>query len=252
MKVRVLGCSGGCAPARNPSCYMLEDGVLVDAGAVATALTLEEQQAVREIFLTHAHWDHCRDLPLTTINRSPATPTLRLYGLPETIRVVRTHLMNGDTWFRAFELPTVESPFIAATAMSPGDVVRAGRYTVHAFSVPHTVPAISYLFDDGQCSVILNADTGGGGIFKNLPKGVSPVRAVFLEASFPNRMRDFAVMTGHLTPQMLGEECAVLGNDVDVIVTHLKPGFEVEMAREIADLGRSGIRPCRDGDVFVW
>jgi hypothetical protein len=106
--------------------------------------------------------------------------------------------------------------------------------------------------DDGVCSVILSADTVGGGIFRNLPSGGSPLRAVFLEASFPNRMRDFAVLTGHMTPQMLDEETRALPEGVEVIVTHLKPGFEIEMGREIADLGRHGIRPCRDGDVFEW
>ncbi|MCG3136157.1 MAG: Ribonuclease BN [Planctomycetes bacterium] len=257
MRVRVLGCSGGCAPGRAPSCYMLDDGIVVDAGAMATALTVEEQQQVTDVLLTHAHWDHVRDLPLATINRGAGAKTLRLHGLAETIRAVRTHLMNGEVWFQAFDLPSADTPFVSAKTVKPGDVFRAGRYTVHCVEVPHTVPAVSYLFDDGTSSLLMNADTGGGiaagrpSIFANLPKS-SPLRAVFLEASFPNRMREFAVMTGHLTPAMLGEEVACLPRDVDVIVTHLKPGFETEMAREIADLGRPGVRPCRDGDVFEW
>ncbi|MCE9635024.1 MAG: 3',5'-cyclic-nucleotide phosphodiesterase [Planctomycetes bacterium] len=252
MKVRVLGCSGGAAPGRNPSCYLLEGGVAIDAGALASALTLEEQQLITDIFLTHAHWDHVRDLPLTVINRTIKAPTLRLHGLPETVQSIRAHLMNGETWFKAFDLPSVESPFISASPMTAGETRECGRYRISAVSVPHTVPAISYVIDDGTCSVMMNADTVGGGIFERMPKDHSPLKAVFLEASFPNRMRDFAVMTGHLTPQMLGEETRHLATDVDVIVTHLKPGFETEMAREIADLGRPGIRPCRDGDVFEW
>ena len=252
MKVRVLGCSGGSAPGRNPSCYLLEDGIAVDAGALAAGLTVEEQQTVRDVFLTHAHWDHVRDLPLTVINRTVDTPTLRIHGLPETMDVVRRHLMNGETWFKAFDLPSVESPFISALPMAAGETRTCGRYKISAVAVPHTVPAISYLIDDGTCSVMINADTLGGGIFDKLPKDHSPLRAVFLESSFPNRMRDFAVMTGHLTPEMLDEETRGLASDVDVIVTHLKPGFETQMARELADLGRHGVRPCRDGDVFTW
>ena len=49
-------------------------------------------------------------------------------------------------------------------------------------------------------------DTGGGGAFRTLPKGASPLKAVFLESSFPNRMKDFAVMTGHLAVPGLGEQ----------------------------------------------
>jgi ribonuclease BN (tRNA processing enzyme) len=252
VRVRVLGCSGGSAPGRNPSCYLLDEGVAIDAGALAAALTLEEQQAVRHVFLTHAHWDHVRDLPLTVINRTVKTPTLELHGLPETLTAIRKHLMNGETWFTAFELPSVESPFVSATPIAAGETRQCGRYRITAVPVPHTVPAISYLVDDGRVSVVINADTGGGGVFAKFPRGGSPLRAVFLESSFPNRMRDFAVTTGHLTPQMLGEEIASLPPEVEVIVTHLKPGFETELARELADLGRHGVRPCRDGDVFEW
>jgi glyoxylase-like metal-dependent hydrolase (beta-lactamase superfamily II) len=252
VKIRVLGCSGGAALGRNPSCYLLEDGVAVDAGALAAALTIEEQQKICDVLLTHAHWDHVRDLPLSVINRGAGAPTLRLHGLEATIEAVRTHLMNGATWFRAFDLPSVESPFISAHPFAPGETRRVGRYRVTSMPVPHTVPAISYVVDDGTCSVIISADTGGGGIFDALPRGMSPLRAVFLEASFPNRMHDFAKLTGHLTPALLDAETRVLPHGVEIIVTHLKPGFEIEMGREIADLGRHGVRPCRDGDVFEW
>lgn len=251
MRVRVLGCSGGSAPGRNPSSYLLDDGIAVDAGALASALTLEEQQTVGDVFLTHAHWDHVRDLPLTVINRGPDAATLRLHGPAASLHAVRTHLMNGEVWFRAFDLPTVETPFVAAMPIAPGETRTCGRYRITAIEVPHTVTSVSYLVDDGRCSVLLNGDTSGGGILRDLPRS-SPLRAVFLEASFPNRMADFAALTGHLTPQLLEREVRDLPPGVDILVTHLKPGFETEMAREIADLGRPGVRPCRDGDVFSW
>jgi glyoxylase-like metal-dependent hydrolase (beta-lactamase superfamily II) len=252
MRVRVLGCSGGSAPGRAPSCYLLEGGVAIDAGALASALSLEEQNAVGHVFLTHAHWDHCRDLPLTIINRRPGAPTLRVHALAETIDSLRTHLMNDRVWFRAFDLPNAEVPFVSATAMANGETVECEGYRVTAIAMPHTVPATSFLVDDGKVCVLISSDTGGGGVLKNLPLNGSPLAAVFLEASFPNRMKSFAEMTGHLTPEMLGRECADLPRGVDVIVTHMKPGFEIELAREIADLDRSGIRPCRDGDVFEY
>jgi ribonuclease BN (tRNA processing enzyme) len=252
LRVRVLGCSGGSAPGRNPSCYLLEDGVAVDAGALAAALTLDEQQAVRDVFLTHAHWDHVRDLPLTIINRRKETPTLVVHALDATIDAVRRHLMNGETWFAAFDLPSPDTPYVAAQPIAAGETVVCGRYRITAVPVRHTVPAVSFLVDDGAASVLLNADTGGGGFLRDLPSGTSPLRAVFLEASFPNRFRDFAATTGHLTPELLRDEIADLPAEVEVVVTHLKPGYEIELVREVADLGRPGVRCCRDGDVFEW
>jgi cAMP phosphodiesterase len=226
--------------------------VAIDAGALAAALTLEEQNAVRHVFLTHAHWDHVRDLPLHVINRGRDTPTLHVHGLAETLDAVHRHLMNDVVWFRAFDLPSAETPFVARSAVTPGQTVDIDGYRMTSFPVPHTVPATSWLADDGTCSVLVCADTGGGGIFRGLPRRGSPLKAVFLEASFPNRMREFAETTGHLTPEMLARECADLPENVEVLVTHMKPGFEIELAREIADIGRGGIRPCRDGDVFEF
>ena len=89
MRIRVLGCSGGSARGAHPSCYLFERGVAVDAGALAATLTLEEQRAITHVFVTHSHWDHVRDLPLTTINRTPETPTLHVHGLPQTIDALR-------------------------------------------------------------------------------------------------------------------------------------------------------------------
>src|SRR5262249_27000053 len=112
------------------------------------------------------------------------------------------------------------------------------------------VPAVSFHIDDGKKSVVICADTGGGGIFKALPRIASPLVAVFLEASFPNRMKEFAGITGHLTPEMLDRECEALPVNVAVLVTHMKPGFEADPPQDTAALRRAGIRPCRDGDVF--
>jgi ribonuclease BN (tRNA processing enzyme) len=250
MRIRVLGCSGGAAPGREPSCYLLDRGVAIDAGALANGLTIDEQNDVRHVFLTHAHWDHVRDLPLHVINRRAGTPTLVVHAIPETIRSIRTHLMNDEVWFRAFDLPNAESAFVSAEPILPGQTVETQGYRITAMSVPHTVPAVSFHVDDGTTSIVVSADTGGGSVFGSIPKDASPLRAVFLEASFPNRMRDFALLTGHLTPSMLAEECAVLPAGVAVLVTHMKPGFETELTQEIHDLERQGVRPCRDGDVF--
>ena len=252
MRVRVLGCSGGSAPGREPSCYLLDRGVAIDAGALATALSLEEQQTIRHVFLTHAHWDHVRDLPLHTINRSPDLPALVVHGLPETVADIRTHLMNDRVWFSAFELPSPQAPYVASEDIVPGQTVECAGYRVTAVEMPHTVPAIGYLVDDGQASVLLCSDTGGGGFMRTLPEGGSPLRAVFLETSFPNDMREFAEMTGHLTPEMLGEEVACLPDDVHVVATHMKPGFEDVLTEQLAALGRPNLVACRDGDVFEF
>jgi 3',5'-cyclic-nucleotide phosphodiesterase len=252
MRIRVLGCSGGSAPGREPSCYLLDRGVAVDAGALAARLSLDEQNDLRHVFLTHAHWDHCRDLPMHVTNRRSGTPTLVLHALPQTIAALRAHLFNEAVWFRAFDLPCADAAYVAAEPLDAGATIDCAGYRITARAVPHTVPAAGFLVDDGRASVILAADTGGGGVFDSLPAGASPLRAVFVEASLPNRLKDFAALTGHLTPELLAREIAPLPPDVEVLVTHMKPGFEEEIARELAALGRPRLRPCRDGESLEF
>jgi ribonuclease BN (tRNA processing enzyme) len=252
MRIRVLGCSGGSAPGCYPSCYLLDGGVAVDAGALAARLTLEEQREVEHVFLTHSHWDHVRDLPLTVINRTADDPTQQDYSLPETEEAIRKHLMNDTVWFSAFDLPSLSSPFIAATEVGPGAVHERNGYRISCFPVPHTVPAISYLVDDGTTAVVLSADTGGGGVLERIPAGHSPLAAVFLEASFPNDMHEFAQLTGHLTPAMLAREIEPLDPSVQVLVTHMKPGFEERIEADLAAIGRPGLRALRDGETLAF
>src|SRR5690349_6092465 len=44
--------------------YLVNDRVAVDAGGLGLIGDLEEQGAVRDIFLTHSHLDHVASLPL--------------------------------------------------------------------------------------------------------------------------------------------------------------------------------------------
>jgi ribonuclease BN (tRNA processing enzyme) len=56
----------------------VDDRLAVDAGAIATALTLDEQIAVDDVLLTHSHLDHVRDLPLMLINGNRTERPLRV------------------------------------------------------------------------------------------------------------------------------------------------------------------------------
>jgi glyoxylase-like metal-dependent hydrolase (beta-lactamase superfamily II) len=64
MKLRVLECSGAEFPGFRPPGYLLDDVLLLDAGTIGAVLGEEEQRAIRNILVTHAHLDHIRGIPL--------------------------------------------------------------------------------------------------------------------------------------------------------------------------------------------
>ncbi len=62
MEIRVLGCHGSQLPGYGLTGFLIDATTLLDAGAVTSVLTLEEQIRVDHILITHAHLDHIREL----------------------------------------------------------------------------------------------------------------------------------------------------------------------------------------------
>ena len=62
MEIRVLGCHGSQLPGYGLTGFLIDATTLLDAGAVTSVLTLEEQVRVDHILITHAHLDHIREL----------------------------------------------------------------------------------------------------------------------------------------------------------------------------------------------
>ena len=58
MKLKVLGCYGGNIPGHGMTSLLLNDTVALDAGWVSGALSLRDQEKVKDIFISHSHLDH--------------------------------------------------------------------------------------------------------------------------------------------------------------------------------------------------
>src|SRR5262245_55794902 len=55
MNLHVVGCSGGLARGRQPSTYVVDGCLAVDAGALASGLERREQDQIATVLLTHCH-----------------------------------------------------------------------------------------------------------------------------------------------------------------------------------------------------
>ena len=248
MKIRVLGASGGCAAGCHPSSYLVEGRLAVDAGAVATALSLAEQAEVADVLLTHGHLDHVRDLPLLLINGDRRGRPLGLHGLPSALEAVRRHLFNREIWFDPFALP---EPPIRAHPLPAGETRTLAGFRVTGFPLHHTVESAGWLLDDGRSAVYFAGDTDEDDCLAPAVAAAGPrLRAVFLETSFPDGLAEFARLTGHLTPAGLGRAARALPAGVPLLVTHMKPGHEERITAEVAALGNPALRPLRGGEVL--
>jgi glyoxylase-like metal-dependent hydrolase (beta-lactamase superfamily II) len=239
MKVRILGAHNLELQQARHTCFLVDDVIAIDAGSLMTTLSLEELKNIQVILLTHRHFDHVRDLPslgLATIDQGGAT---LLYGLPETLEAITSRLMDGMLYPDFTTSPSQDKPRYQLQPVTPGETLTIYDYIVRAIAVPHTAPTVGYIIHQpGGSSFAYCGDTGGG----LLPFFQDPLRPdpIFVEVTFPERMKKLAKLTAHLTPDLLRREITTATNQNAFIprirVVHRSPEQEEQIAAELTEL----------------
>ncbi len=252
MKILVLGAGGGDRAGYRLPAFLVDDGLLLDAGGATAALSLPAQERVESVLLSHAHLDHSVGLAFLADNRalSQERRPVTALALNAVLADLRTHCFNDALWPDFSRLPTPENPTVCFRALPAESESRVGHYSVTPIPVHHTVPASGFVFNDGGAALAYTGDTGPTVAFWEALRGMTKLKAVFAECSFPNRMEELAVATGHLTPALLRRELDKLGASIPVHVFHLKPAFYEETAEEVAHLD-GPIQLLKDGEILM-
>jgi len=253
MKIKVLGCSGAEFPGRNPSSFLLDDRILFDAGSLTNILDDKRQLKVDHIFITHAHLDHVTGIPYLAENIVFMNMRRRvnIIGIPHVIKIIKSHLLNGSVWPDFTVIPDAHHGILVLTELRVGQSLKVDEHTITPYKVNHTVPAVGYLVEDRRKRrFFYTGDTGpSDGTWKKV--GDKRLQLLIIEASFPNRMEEFAIRTGHLTPLLIKEELLKMKYTPErVYVSHLKPQFFKTIKTELQELRIKNLRLLRDGETI--
>ena len=95
MKVKILGCSGSETIGHMPPGFLVNDVMMLDAGTITAALSIEAQSRITDVLISHTHLDHIKSLLFLADNiigriRKP----VKIRAIPEVIDAIRKHLMN--------------------------------------------------------------------------------------------------------------------------------------------------------------
>lgn len=235
MKVRIVGCHGGVAPGYQTSCYMINNRFLIDCGSACSVLSPAEQSKIDDIFITHPHLDHVKDICFLIENTfSPDRSTLTLRSTPEILKDVHDHLLNDILWpdFSKIPLdPATKKMAVEFAPMTPHLTLEGVR--VQAFKVNHPGNAVGYLLEDASGQVIFTGDSGPSPLTWQMANACTNLRAVFTEISFPNRMDGLAKASGHYTLAQLTQDLKSFQHaDVPIYISHFKPLFFNELMDE--------------------
>jgi ribonuclease BN (tRNA processing enzyme) len=253
MKINVIGCSGAEFPGHNAPGFLLDNEILLDAGSLTGTLSEKSQLKIRHIFITHAHLDHIRSIPFLADNIVVGKKhnNVNIYSISPVIRTIKKHLFNSAVWPDFTLIPNPDDAILSLVPVKAGETVILNGYTITPYRVNHTVPAVGYLVEDskGKC-FFYTGDTGptAGTWIKIRNKKLN---CLIIDVSFPNSMRELAIRTGHLTPELLREELDAFRQAPEQIcITHPKPQYLKTIKKEIGALKMKNLSILKDGDII--
>lgn len=254
MELRVIGCHGGETIKHRTSAFVLDETLAIDAGSLTSGLTLTDQAKLEAVVVSHAHLDHIRDLATISDNRCQVgAPPLTIAGTRETILALRAHFFNNLLWPDFSVIPAGGGPTIRYLELEPEVPIALGRHTVTPVLVSHTIESAGFIIDSPEGSLAYSGDTGPTDRLWELLNAKADLRALLMEVSFPNREQRLATVSGHHTPQTLGEELNKYRSpkDLPTMLYHIKPVFQAEVERECAALRDVNLHVLALGDHFV-
>jgi len=255
MKVKVLGCSGSETIGHNPPGFLVNDTVMLDAGTITGALTIEAQSRITDVFISHTHLDHIKSLLFladNVIGRIKKPVAIR--SIPAVLNAIKKHLMNDIIWPDFTKIPTPKNPVLAYQPFAVGKTVTADGLRIKAVPMNHPVPAVGFVVSDGKSSFLYTADTGPNEkIWKEASKAKN-LKAIIVDTSFPNMLDAIADASGHFTPAQLHGDLtkARVRKSVPIYIYHIKPAHEKRVIDELKALGRKNVKVLREGKTYQF
>ena len=230
---------------------LLVDGVLaIDAGSLTSTLTIEEQEAIQAVLITHHHFDHTRDLLTLGINTDSRTTDV--YSIPEVLDSLSSNLVNGILYPKFTDSYSSNPPSLRFNRLDPHEPVEVHGYTVLPLPVPHGPPAVGYQVVDAQGKAIFFTGDTGPGCSSAWPH-IRP-DLLLIEVTLPNRLDEPAGETGHLTARLLMTELQSFrssrGYLPKVLAVHINPVYEDEVRAELEEVAQrleADITPAYEG-----
>jgi len=253
MNIKVLGCSGAEFPGHRPPSFLLDDKILFDTGSLTNILDVKGQWNIEYIFITHSHLDHILGIPFLADNLifRKKRHRVNILSIPPVIKTIRKSLLDGSIWPDFTVIPNSHAGILNLIGLRSGRSIKIKGYTVTPYSVHHSIPATGYLVEDKRKKrFFYTGDTGPtdstwGKI------GGKQIHCLIIESSFPNRMEEIAIRTGHLTPRLLKKELLKIKPYPErIFVIHIKPQYFKTIKSELQKLKIKNLRLLKDGQTI--
>jgi ribonuclease BN (tRNA processing enzyme) len=253
MRIKVLGCSGAEFPGHRPTSFLLNDKIVLDTGNLTNILNLKGQLKIEYIFITHSHLDHILGIPFLADNLifREKGHRVNILSIPPVIRTIRKSLLDGSIWPDFTVIPNSHEGILNLIELRAGQSIKVDDYTITPYPVKHSVPATGYLVEDKRKRRFFYAGDTGPTDSTWRAIGEKQIHCLIIEASFPNRMEEIAIRTGHLTPRLLKKELLKIKPHPErILVVHIKPQYSKTIKSELRKLKIKNLRLLKDGETI--
>lgn len=217
---------------------LIDEHLAIDTGGLPYLGSIEAQKKVEHVLLTHSHIDHIGGLPLFLDNVfEPGPQCPNVYAGEATWRALEQDVFNDRIWPDLNRLGGEEAPFYRRHVLDAHRPVSVGPYQITPIPLEHIVPTLGYVVQGPTGSVLVAWDTAPFAEFASIAASIANLKAICLDASFPNSMQWLAEQSGHNTPSQFQQMVDTIPDDVRVIAAHLKPAFHEQLVAELSALG---------------
>jgi ribonuclease BN (tRNA processing enzyme) len=251
MEVRILGAHQGQSSSIGFMSILIDGRLAIDAGGLTAALTLEEQEGIDAMLVTHRHYDHIENL-VGLAHNNWQVKSLHILCIPDVRKALQAHVFNDVLWPR---MHVQQGPYfpLTWTEIVPGKAFDLLGYRVLPVAVSHTVPCVGYMISRGGKSVFYTADTRGDG---DPPWAKLRPNLLIAEVTMSSLFEDLAHTFGHMTPLSLEGELRAFharqGYYPRTLTVHMNPHHEPTIIEELADLSKElgmDITPASEGMI---
>lgn len=238
MKIQCLGVHDSLTPGKGSMCLLIDGTIALDAGAITDTLPFEEQVAIRDVILSHAHIDHIKTLPFLAESfaisfAGNVVQTLHVHAKPAILHALKAHLFNNVLWPDFTTIPSTADPVL--TLVNQDQTFAIQGYTITFVPLTHTVPTYAIHVQHRDSEFLYISDTGPTErIWQYINQLQRPLDAIFIDVAFPNSLEKLARASGHLTPQLLRAELKKLNNiPTCMYAIHLKSVYIDTITQEL-------------------